>query len=431
LPRILWEAAKLHYGKRQPIVAKPIPDHPHTIRKSRPYLYQKIAMTLILRYFKNWKVGELEIQLPDGISRTFGDLMPSHGRSTIRVKDYRFFWRLLRDGDVGVGDSYMWGEWDTDNLPKLLGHFVENESALNGHNMALNLLGRISHKIMHLRNPNSIRGSRKNIQRHYDLSNDMYKLFLDPSMMYSCAIFTHHEESLELAQQNKVNAIIQKADIRPVHHVLEIGSGWGHFAIEAARQTGCRVTSITISEEQLKLARERVKQAGLEDRIRIELCDYRKLEGSYDRIVSIEMLEAIGEKQYETFFSVCDKSLKPGGRVVLQVITIPDERFEGHRRRVDWLQKHVFPGGLLPSLQALKDAMKRSSHLSVLDFENIGPHYVLTLAHWRKRFLEARERILELGFDETFIRKWLYYLGYCEAAFATRYVNDLQIVLSR
>jgi cyclopropane-fatty-acyl-phospholipid synthase len=250
-------------------------------------------------------------------------------------------------------------------------------------------------------------------------------------MMYSAALFGREDEPLAAAQRRKIHRLADVADIRPHHHVLEIGCGWGGFAIEAAKHTGCRVTGITISEEQHRYAVERVKAEGLTGQVEIRLCDYRDMQGSFDRIVSIEMLEAVGHRYYGTFFRTCDRLLTPGGRIVLQVITIPDQRYDAYRRNPDWIQKHIFPGGMLPSLTALSKAMTRHSSLIIDQMDNIGIHYAETLRRWRRAFEANREPLLQLGYDETFQRKWIYYLCYCEAGFQTRFTNDLHLVLTR
>jgi cyclopropane-fatty-acyl-phospholipid synthase len=289
----------------------------------------------------------------------------------------------------------------------------------------------ILEKLRYLARPNNRPGSRRNIRRHYDLSNDFFRTFLDDSMAYSCAIFQDPDDSLETAQQRKFQAVIAKAHLGPGDHLLEIGCGWGGFAIAAARRTGCKVTGITISREQYRLARQRVQAAGLQHRIRILLRDYRDLRGRFDKIVSIEMLEAVGHGYYGAFFKQLDRLLAPGGIAVLQSITIPDQRYEAYRRSHDWIQKHIFPGGLLPSLTVLTRTMTRHSRLMVEAVENIGPHYAATLAAWRRRFVANRERVTEMGFDRVFQRKWIYYLGSCEAGFAERVLGDLQLVLTR
>jgi cyclopropane-fatty-acyl-phospholipid synthase len=285
--------------------------------------------------------------------------------------------------------------------------------------------------LRHVARDNSHFGSRRNIREHYDLSNDFFGLFLDEAMNYSCGIYRTDEDTLEQAQRNKLQAVIRKARIGAGDHVLEIGCGWGAFALEAARETGCRVTGITISKEQYELARQRVAQAGLQDRVTILLRDYRHVDGVFDRIVSIEMLEAVGHRYFGDFFRCCEKLLTADGIAVLQTITVPDHRYDEYRKGSDWIQKHIFPGGHLPSLGALCDAMARNSHLVVEHLENIGIHYARTLREWRHRFEKNLDGVAQLGFDRTFQRKWLYYLSFCEAAFETRSLGNLQMVLSR
>jgi cyclopropane-fatty-acyl-phospholipid synthase len=292
------------------------------------------------------------------------------------------------------------------------------------------VIGRLANRILHARRRNTPQGSRRNIRAHYDLGNDFYCLWLDPeTMLYSCALFEHPDQTLAEAQAAKIRRIVELAGIGPEHHVLEIGCGWGGFAIEAVRRTGCRVTGITISEAQLKLAQERVRAAGLADRIDLRLMDYRDLDGQYDRIVSIEMLEAVGHEYFEVFFRKCAQVLKPDGRAVLQVITIPDERYDAYRRNPDWIQKHIFPGGILPSRSILAAAMEKAGRLRVVHADNIGPHYASTLRAWRDTFDARADDLRLMGFDNTFQRKWDYYFSYCEAGFATGYIDDWHLVL--
>jgi cyclopropane-fatty-acyl-phospholipid synthase len=429
VPRILWQSAKLFFGKKLRIYTKPVPRSDLTMQKSPTWL-QRASMKIVLPYLEKMTTGHIAIHMPDRSVRHFGQI-GSEPDVSINVRDYNFFWRALMDGEIGFGESYMFGEWETDDLPALLQLFIKNSHVFEDRTLVSSYIGRFVNRMMHLRRPNTLHGSRKNIEDHYDLSNDFFRLFLDPTMMYSCAIYDQQPQSLEDAQKNKLHTLIRKARIQKNDHVLEIGSGWGAFAIEAVRQTGCRVTTITVSQKQLELARQRVEEAGLQDSISVELCDYRHIQGHYDKIVSIEMLEAVGHDFLGDFFAVCDRVLKPYGLIVLQVITIPDARYDAYRNSVDWIQKHIFPGGHLPSLNALADAMAGHSRFVVENLENIGVHYARTLREWREKFASSADDVKRLGFDETFIRKWRYYLAYCEAAFATRYLNDLHLVLTR
>lgn len=395
----------------------------------KPTAFQRRCCSLVDRHLQHIEHGHLLLLLPDGGERHYGD---DSEPVRIEVRDWRFFPHIVLGGNIGMGEAWTDTLWDSDDLTAVLELFVRNMTALKKSGMTAGWAKRTAHLIHHALNRNSRAGSRRNIQAHYDLGNDFYRLFLDPeTMMYSAALFDAADEPLAEAQRRKIRRLAALADIRAGHHVLEIGCGWGGFAIDTARQTGCRVTGITLSEEQYRYARERVEAEGLSDRIVIELCDYRDMQGTFDRIVSIEMLEAVGHRYYGTYFSACDRLLKPGGRVALQVITIPDQRYDSYRRNPDWIQKHIFPGGMLPSLTELSKAMTASSALTVEHLDNIGIHYAETLRRWRAAFESRRTELLKLGYDETFQRKWIFYLAYCEAGFQTRFINDLHLVLTR
>ena len=430
VPRIVAQAARLHFQKRLPVFTKPVPQHPMTIRTAPPTLLENLCQKPILRLFQQLQHGQLDLALPDGTARALGGKLPG-AHAAVAVRDYNFFRRLARDGDIGLGESFMAGEWTTPDLTATIANLIENRHCLEDGNLRMAVLGRIFNRALHLTRANTPGGSRKNIAAHYDLSNDFFATFLDPSMLYSSAIFENPAETLESAQQRKLDTLIRKLRIRPEHHVLEIGSGWGAMAIAMARQTGCRVTSITVSRAQHDLAVARVRAAGLADRVAIIMCDYRHIEGQYDRIVSIEMLEAVGHDFLGDYFAAADRALKPDGLFAIQVITIPDQRYAAYSATTDWIQKHIFPGGHLPSLAAMTAAMSRNSTLGVEHLENIGIHYARTLREWRTRFLAHADTIRGMGFDDIFLRKWEYYFSYCEAAFATRTLNNLHLVLTR
>jgi cyclopropane-fatty-acyl-phospholipid synthase len=285
--------------------------------------------------------------------------------------------------------------------------------------------------LQRLRDANTLRGSRRNIGRHYDLSNDLYRVFLDESMTYSCGVFTSPTDTLEEAQRAKLDGICRRLGLQRGQHVLEIGSGWGSFAMHAAQHYGCRVTSITLSAEQQRLATERIAAAGLSDLVDIQFRDYRKMTGLFDHIISIEMLEAVGYEYFATFFRACDRLLKQHGRMFLQTITVPDQRFDSYRREFDWIRKYIFPGGCLASVAAVNETLKRHTTLQMEWMREIGTHYAPTLRHWRERFFAKLPEVRRLGFDDRFIRMWEFYLASCEAGFATRYIGDVQMVLSR
>jgi cyclopropane-fatty-acyl-phospholipid synthase len=387
-------------------------------------------MNLVINLFNKIETGSLTFYLPDGSTRHFGDKnSPLHAQMTIH--DYRFFKDAVLGGDVGLGEAYMKGLWDTDDIPALFSVLIKNRQALANGNMTTAWLVRQKDRLMHALRANTLSGSRRNIGEHYDLSNDFFQTFLDPTMLYSCGLYQDESDTCEDAQRRKLQSIIDKAHIESTDHVLEVGCGWGGFAMEAVKQTGCRVTGITVSEEQYQLAQERVLQAGLQDKITILFKDYRNVAGLFDKIVSIEMLEAVGHKYLGTFFTACDKLLKPAGRLVIQVITIPDQNYENYRRNTDWIQKYIFPGGHLPSVTALSQVVTRNTSLLMEQLEDIGTNYARTLKDWRKSFTRNLDKINSLGFDEIFQRKWIYYLAMCEAGFRERAIGDIQVVFRK
>jgi cyclopropane-fatty-acyl-phospholipid synthase len=331
---------------------------------------------------------------------------------------------------VGFGESYVDGDWESDDLATLLTLAALNEDRLGVTSRLASLLG-LGNDLLQRARRNTRAGSRRNIAAHYDLSNEFFALFLDETLTYSSAVFEAADQPLADAQRHKYRRLCEKAQLGPGDHVLEIGCGWGGFALLAAREYGCRVTGITVSERQHALARARVEEAGLSGRVEIRLQDYRDLDGRYDKVVSIEMFEALGREHWPLFFAKLDAVLAPQGLAVLQLITVPDHRFAAYARHCDWIQKHVFPGSLLGSLHHVTGAMSRASRLGVHQLEDIGPHYAPTLARWRQAFLARLGRVRELGFDERFIRTWHFYLAGCEAYFAARRLGDLQLVLTR
>jgi cyclopropane-fatty-acyl-phospholipid synthase len=374
-------------------------------------------------------VGNVEVVLPDGRRRVFGDVS-SDLSSRIHVHDWRFFTRLLHGATVGVGESYMQGEWSSSDLVSLVRIVIANRGALKRITPAA-VVNIVSDRLVHAGRANRLSRSRRNIAAHYDLSNAFYELFLDDTMTYSSAYFPSSSATLEEAQEAKYRRLAERVRIAQDSHVLEIGCGWGGFALFAAREYGCRVTGITLSEEQASYARKRVREAGLESLISIELRDYRQVQGRYDRIVSIEMLEAVGHRYLDTYFATIDRLLAPDGLAAIQVITIPEQRYEAYKARPDFIQRYIFPGGHLPSLEAMSGAMGRSGELYVEEVDNIGVHYAETLRRWRERFLANAPAVRDLGFDERFVRMWEFYLAYCEGAFLARYLSDLQLVLTR
>lgn len=398
--------------------------HPRTGRIGLTAASRRVVLDALARI----EGGSLELTLPDGSTRTLGDGQGPAFRATVNSDD---LWRrLARRGRTGLGEAYVAGDWDTDDLPGMLGLLLRNaRAAVEREPLAtIAKLGRLR---PHLPGRRTIHRARRDIQYHYDLGNDLFRLFLDESMTYSCAYYEHPGQSLADAQQAKYRRLCEKLALGPDDHVLEIGCGWGAFALHAATERGCRVTGLTISEQQHALARERVAAAGLQDRIEILFRDYRTMEGSFSKIVSIEMFEAIGYSQFETFFRTADRLLAPGGSIGLQTIAIPDRRFDRYRKRPDWIQQYIFPGSLMPSVTAMAKAMTKASTLHVHGLEEIGLHYADTLREWRERFDARLEEALALGYDERFARIWRYYLASCEALFRTRSMRDVQLVLTR
>ncbi|CAN1279159.1 Tuberculostearic acid methyltransferase UfaA1 [Linum perenne] len=370
-------------------------------------------------------------------------------KAVLRIHSPQFYWKIMTQADLGLADAYINGDFS----------FVDKDDGLLNFFMLL-ILNRDSNKaaselskrrgwwtpmlftasiasakffLHHVSRQNTLTQARRNISRHYDLSNDLFSLFLDDTMTYSCAVFKSEEEDLRAAQMRKISLLIEKAKISKGQKVLEIGCGWGTLAIEVVRRTGCKYTGITLSEEQLKYAEMKVKEAGLQDRIKFILCDYRQLSKHYkfDRIISCEMIEAVGHEFMEDFFGCCESALAENGLLVLQFISIPEERYDEYRRSSDFIKEYIFPGGCLPSLARITTAMAAASRLCVEQVENIGIHYYKTLRCWRTNFLNKSDQIMGLGFDEKFIRTWEYYFDYCAAGFKTHTLGTYQVVFSR
>jgi len=401
-----------------------------TIHSNSPTILQKFCMTVVLHLLSKISIGQITLVLPDGRAKHFGD-RSSPWSAEIKISDYRFFSDFILKGDVGLGESFMAGVWDTTDITLLFRVFIKNRRLLRDGNPAAAWLLRQKNRLLQFAHKNTMIGSRKNIRYHYDLNNEFFQKFLDPSMVYSCGIYHSEYDSCADAQKNKIISIINKARLKATDHVLEIGCGWCGFAMEAVRQTRCRITGITVSEAQRQFAVDRVKQEGLENNIDILLKDYREISGIYDKIVSIEMLEAVGHLYFGTFFQVCDRLLKPGGLLVIQVITIIDQHYDEYRREADWIQKHIFPGGLLPSVTVLCKAATKYSSFVMENLEDIGLHYAVTLRDWREKYLRDIDSVSAMGFDRSFLRKWEYYLAICEAGFAERALGDIQVVFRK
>lgn len=378
--------------------------------------------------------GCLHVTMPDGETRRFGK--SPEVTAHFRIVRESFFKRCALYGDIGFGEAYVDGDWETDNLTAVITWFIQNVEHAPGMSgsktraTAINLLRGLN-RIKHVLRPNSIETSRQNIADHYDLGNDFYKLWLDPTMTYSCGIFTSPEQTLESAQLAKYEALCRTLRLKPTDSVLEIGSGWGGFACYAVKTYGCQVTTLTLSKAQHAYCRERFVREGIGDNAEVHLQDYRDITGRFDKIISIEMLEAVGERYVEDYFAQCHNLLKHHGLLSLQYITCPDSRYHQFRTGVDWIQKHIFPGSLLMSAGRVTDALQRVTDLHMFELRDLGLHYVRTLREWRTRFNANHDELRKLKFDDHFIRKWNYYLCYCEAAFAQRNISVVQAIYTR
>lgn len=349
----------------------------------------------------------------------------------LRVHDRRFYSDLALGGSMGAGEAYIAGSWSTDDLTALVQIMIRNRDVMEGLDSGLARLANPARKLLHYFNRNTKSGSQRNIAAHYDLGNEFFELFLDKSLMYSCAIFERPDASLEEAARAKVDRICRKLDLHAHDHLIEIGTGWGGFAIHAAKNYGCRVTTTTISRAQHDYAVKKIAEAGLSGRVTVLFKDYRDLTGQFDKAVSIEMIEAVGHHFLDAYFRKCGELLKPDGMMLLQAITITDREYAGAIRRVDFIKKYIFPGSFIPSVTALCDSITRASDLRLSHLEDLTPNYAETLKHWRLRMFANVEKVRALGYPEEFIRMWEFYLRYCEGGFRERYIGDVQILLTK
>jgi len=394
----------------------------HSARWGKRLLFRQLAK---LRY------GRI---LVDDRSRlqSFGDEqgdVPIEAR--IVVNDERFYSKAVFGGSIGAAEAYMAGFWSTDNLTDLIRIIIRNGDLFMGLDRGWARLTAPVYALFHFLRKNTLRGSRQNIIAHYDLSNDFYKLFLDDTLTYSCAVFESDTVTLRDAQIAKYDRICRKLQLAPTDRVIEIGSGWGGFCIYAARNFGCHVTTTTISAEQYRLAQKRIAAAGLSDRIQLLDKDYRDIRGTFDKLVSIEMIEAVGHHYLDTFFRCCSQLLKPDGMMLLQAITICDHVYEQHKHSVDFIKRYIFPGSCIPSVTAFGNSIAKETDLRLFHLEDITPHYARTLRTWREQFFDNIETVRTLGFNDAFVRMWEFYLCYCEAGFAERYLGDVQILFTK
>ena len=398
---------------------------------AKPFLLDGLARSAVHGRLSGLVNGQLAI-IDGGDTTLYGrrnETCPL--AATVTVHHPRFYADLAFGGSIGAGEAYMQGHWSTDDLTTLVRILLCNLGIVDGMETGFARLAAPLQKGLHWLNRNTRSGSRRNIAAHYDLGNDFFAQFLDSSMMYSCAVFETPGMSLEEAQVARLERICRRLELGPQDHLLEIGTGWGGMAIHAARRYGCRVTTTTISREQFEFARDRVKATGLEGRVEVLLEDYRDLSGRYDKLVSIEMIEAVGHDYYDTYFARCAQLLERDGAMLLQAITIADQRYEAARRSVDFIQRYIFPGSCIPSVTAMLASLTRASDLRLVHLDDIGPHYATTLRHWRENLFRNIDKVRALGYPETFVRMWEFYLCYCEGGFAERALGDVHMLLAK
>lgn len=389
-----------------------------------------LAERLVLGRMERIESGRLGLE-NRGVRHQFGHAVATVPDAHVDVRDPRFFGAVAARGSIGAGEAWAKGWWTSHDPAAVVRLFVRNQEALTGIEAGLARLSRPFIGLYHALRRNTERGSRANISAHYDVSNEFFSLFLDETMTYSCGIFEDERTSLRDASIAKIDLLCRKLDLQVSDHLLEIGTGWGAFAMHAAREYGCRVTTTTISREQHDLAAQRIREAGLTERITLIQQDYRRLEGSFDKLVSVEMIEAVGADYYEEFFKRCAAVLVPGGTLALQAITIADQHFERARRSVDFIQRHIFPGSCIPSVTALTSAATKASDLRLVGLEDIGSNYVRTLGHWRCNLLQNWHHARAMGYSDEFLRMWEFYFAYCEGGFAERHISDVHMVMQR
>ncbi|MEF1323252.1 SAM-dependent methyltransferase [Vibrio owensii] len=401
---------------------------------------QKAARGVLFQCLQKMEIGCLTViesfktettERSERFSTPNGDYNGEPVAATIEVKHPGFYSRLLQGGSIAAGEAYMDGWWDSPDLTALMKLMALNLRALDKLEEQGSWLTKLLYKFSHWSNRNSEENSRKNIHAHYDLGNNLYEAFLDTNMLYSSALYNHADDSLEQAQINKMDRLCQQLELKPTDHVVEIGTGWGAMAIYMAEQYGCQVTTTTISEEQHAYAEQKIKERGLENRITLLKEDYRNLTGTYDKLVSIEMIEAVGKQFLPSYIKVCESLLKSGGLMAIQAITIADQRYDYYSNNVDFIQKYIFPGGFLPSVTSLTQATTKYSDLVTRDLFDIGLDYAKTLNEWHLRFNRAESEVRSFGYDDRFVRMWRYYLSYCEGGFLARTISAVHMTFQR
>ena len=396
----------------------------------KPLILDKVARKIILSYFNAIKEGEITV-IENSEHMIFGEVTPKFPvKATIKVQNSKMYLDIVAKGLNGSADAFIKEWWTCDNLTNLVRIFTRNRDAANKFESGIANLAIWVLKLSHSCRRNTVKESLRNIHAHYDLGNEFFSTFLDDTRMYSCAIFTKPESSLHEASITKIDRICKKLNLSSADHLLEIGTGWGGFALYAAKNYGCRITSTTISQEQFIFSENLIKKNGLQDQVTILKKDFRDLEGQFDKLVSIEMIEAIGYRLYKTFFQKCGQLLKPEGLLAIQAITITDNLFQESKDFIDFIKQYIFPGSCIPSISALCSAAT-SSDIKLFHLEDITPHYARTLKEWRINFLQNKSRVKNLGFTNPFIRLWLFYLSYCEGGFIERQIGNVQMVFTK
>jgi cyclopropane-fatty-acyl-phospholipid synthase len=408
----------------------------HLAGTVKPSWLDGLAEKQVMSRLEKLQQGRLQLAFADRVYCFGQDLNARQAdgemlSTRIEVLDPRFFSEIAFGGSIGAGEAYIQGYWRCDDLVSLVRMLLQNRDVLEEMESGYASLTSPLQKLFHWVNRNTHEGARRNIAAHYDLGNDFFRLWLDESMMYSCAMFDEQHKDLHAAQVNRLDRICQKLQLSSSDHVLEIGTGWGGFAIHAAKNYGCRVTTTTISKEQYEWAKQAIADAGLHDRITLLQDDFRDLNGSYDKLVSIEMIEAIGSDLYPDFFRICSELLKQDGLMLVQAITIADQNYAASQRSVDFIQRYIFPGACLPSGEVMNRTVAEQTNMRLLDLEDIGLHYATTLRRWRENFFAVISQVRSLGYPESFIRMWEFYLCYCEGAFLERAISDVHLVWSK
>ncbi|MEZ7952596.1 MAG: cyclopropane-fatty-acyl-phospholipid synthase family protein [Halioglobus sp.] len=392
---------------------------------------EKIAREAIFRLLSKLQVGSLTLH-EGPCSHHFGSVdKPHEPQAEVHIHSPAVYSQMLTGGSIGSGEAYMKGYWSSPDAMDVMRIFSANLVLLNKFDASQSVFVKLALKIAHRFNRNTYKGSQLNIAAHYDLGNEFFQLFLDPTMMYSSALFSDKSASLEVASETKLDELCQQLELKSDDHLLEIGTGWGGMAIHAAKNFGCRVTTTTISQEQYDFASARVREEGLEGQITLLCEDYRNLTGEYDKLVSIEMIEAVGHDFYQNYFRMCSGLLKPNGKMVIQAITMADQRYKEARDSVDFIKRYIFPGGCLPSVAVMAQHIARDTDMQIVHLRDITNDYAETLAHWRQRFLANLEAVRGMGFSEEFVRMWDFYLCYCEGGFRERVISTVQLAFAK